>query len=77
MIWRITKKLNGKTYYYVGLENRGRRVWSVNHHAAANWEEKEDAIKAWNDELNGVGSITGDDTDEVALAWLTGNGWSI
>jgi hypothetical protein len=80
VIWRIIKKLNGKTYYYVGLENRGRRVWSANHHAAATWEEKEDAIKIWNDETNCSGSIAGEELsldDMITMAWNTGNGWTI
>lgn len=80
VIWRITKKLNNKTYYYVGLENRGRRVWSVSQHAAATWDDKEDAIKVWNDETKCEGSITGEELsldDAIAMAWLTGGGYQI
>lgn len=80
VIWRITKKLNSKTYYYVGLENRGRRVWSVNTSQSASWDDKEDAIKVWNDETNCEGSITGEERsldDAIAMAWLTGGGYQI
>ena len=80
VIWRIIKKLNGKTYYYVGLENRGRRVWSTNRHAAATWEEKEDAIKIWNDDINCEGSITGEEISLdvlIGAAWNAGGGWTI
>lgn len=79
-IWRITKKLNGKTYFYVGLENRGRRVWTISVRDAASWEEKEDAIKVWNDETNCEGSITGEETSLEQLinqAWLDGGGYQI
>ena len=80
VIWRITKRLNEKTYFYVGLENRGRRVWSINRQAAASWEEKEDAIKIWNDDINCEGSITGEELSLDALlgaAWNAGGGWVI
>ena len=86
VIWRITKKLNNKTYYYVGLENRGRRVWSTNMSAAATWLAKEEAIKIWNDDVGCGGSITGEEEsnckqavldDLIAQAWNKGGGWVI
>lgn len=79
MIWRITKHFNSKTYFYVGKENRGRRVWSVNIRAAATWVNKEDAVKIWETDASCEGAVTGSDSieDIIEAAWLKGEGWMI
>ena len=79
MIWRITKSLNGKTYFYVGRENRGRRVWSTNIRASAFWLDKETATTVWETEANTDGAVTGapEHIDEIEAAWLRGSGWVI
>lgn len=57
--WYITQQRDGKCYYFVGRENRDRRVWSTNFASAATFVNKERAVDYWKRYADCEGGVTG------------------
>ncbi len=57
--WYISQAKNGKVYFFVGLENRARRVWTTRFKDAATFTNKDSAVKYWEKYANCEGGVTG------------------